>query len=1382
MWGLAVSILSSEFKGNAPEINVVEAAGNGHMVVPDARLLFGGDFTRTGHDLYVHNDGEPSLFIQDYFLTDPPADLYAPDGSVLGGNVVARLAGPLAPAQYAQSESPETAAGPIGQVETQDGAASVQRADGSVVDLAVGTKIFANDVVQTGDGGSVSITFADGTIFTLAPGSRMVIDHLIYDPAGSANSAGFNLVQGGFVFIAGQVAKSGEMDVNTPTATMGIRGTTVVVEIEAQNGVVTSEFTLTHDPDGGTGIVELRDLSGNLIANIDRTDVKWIVSSEGETREVERTLQDDADDNLLVAEAVAAYNSAFGRVNNGDTFVTLGDPNGTGNSDLRQDTPGTDIDLDSIDDPDSIDPSEQDQQEPDDPENRSFDEGRLNTDDHFDAPDVVVAGLEDAGEESTISGVIALEGEAGNDAVFVLDRGPRNGDATVNPDGTFDYVPEENFNGEDDFTYVVTTGDGLTEGGTVTVEVIPVNDPPEAADRQASVIEDGNVSGFVTGTDIDGDVLSYSIETAAQNGSVVLLATGAYSYTPNPDFSGTDSFVVRVSDPEGASALSEVSVTVAGVNDAPVIAAGGNRSANLTDASGTVVATGVLSASDVDAGSSLVWSGSEQGQYGQFEVSPQGVWTFTLNNAIADGLAAGDLASETFGATVSDGEGGSDSVAVTIFIEGTNDGPVITNEPAAARGGVVEGDEQTSASGQLSARDPDAGSVLVWTGSAVGAYGAFVLSADGGWTYTIDNEAAETLAFGETATESFTATVTDDQGETATQIVTLEVTGTNDAPVVARNTVVEVVQGNTVSGALSASDADSVGPLVFSQGNDGPQSGVVNVSSDGTFEYTPNAGFLGVDRFDIVVTDPEGGFATGTVTVEVESETATGGDGQLVSLGFNREAGPDVAIGSVSVITVPVDSNAINLVVAMDRSGSIGADAWAVQTDAVADALELLATQFSSSVTQVDVQIIPYASFATPLDTMDLQDPDLISAVRNLPYTRGGTNWTAAFNETQNFLESQPADEANFLFFITDGNPTSGDWRSAAAELTGTSNGFTLNIETFGIGGGYNVGNLRVLDPSPVQLESADDLVGALTETPIFQPRLIDFQLTLEVDGTDLGVVADAASPSLIADGLNYDLALADIVGIEDLLGENNRFSARVSFDLDGDETTSEIDLFSTEVFAMTDQAQDTTGQNGSDLMLGSDQDDQMSGGGGNDLILGFAGDDLLNGGAGTDTILAGAGNDTITVADPTGLAGERLDGGAGRDTLSIDLAGNVSDGLLPVLSLSDIEAIDMENGQVNTLELSLSDVIDMSSTADSELEGLLGGALPESAMVYGDAGDELTLLDGSDGGFEQVAGASVTDANGNSFAIYEFISGGNVLATLGVDEDIAVATAPPAA
>ena len=135
---------------------------------------------------------------------------------------------------------------PIGKVVTATGVVSIEHLSAVVVQASlggqsgsatVGDSVYLGDVVSTGSDGRVGITFTDGTAFDLSPNARMVMNEFIYDPNSKSNSSLLSLTKGTFTFVAGKVAKTGDMKVSTPVATMGIRGTTPRVEI-AEDGSV----------------------------------------------------------------------------------------------------------------------------------------------------------------------------------------------------------------------------------------------------------------------------------------------------------------------------------------------------------------------------------------------------------------------------------------------------------------------------------------------------------------------------------------------------------------------------------------------------------------------------------------------------------------------------------------------------------------------------------------------------------------------------------------------------------------------------------------------------------------------------------------------------------------------------------------------------------------------------------------------------------------------------------------------------------------------------------------------------------------------------------------------------------------------------------------
>lgn len=157
------------------------------------------------------------------------------------------LAGDMVPGSaWGQSDSARVApagldTSPIGKIVTVTGSVTVEHASAVIVQAnvpssaigqtKVGDPVYRGDMIQTGPDGKLGIVFADGTSFNVSSNARMELNEFVYDPNGQSNSTLFSLSKGTFTFIAGKVAKSGGMKVDTPVGTMGIRGTAPHVEI-----------------------------------------------------------------------------------------------------------------------------------------------------------------------------------------------------------------------------------------------------------------------------------------------------------------------------------------------------------------------------------------------------------------------------------------------------------------------------------------------------------------------------------------------------------------------------------------------------------------------------------------------------------------------------------------------------------------------------------------------------------------------------------------------------------------------------------------------------------------------------------------------------------------------------------------------------------------------------------------------------------------------------------------------------------------------------------------------------------------------------------------------------------------------------------------------
>ncbi|TKF73249.1 tandem-95 repeat protein, partial [Vibrio sp. F13] len=174
-------------------------------------------------------------------------------------------------------------------------------------------------------------------------------------------------------------------------------------------------------------------------------------------------------------------------------------------------------------------------------------------------------------EDTPVSGTLSASDEDGDSLSFVKFTDPSNGTVVVDENGDWTYTPNENYNGTDSFTVIVDDGNGGTDTITVNVGVTPVNDAPIGNDLSVTTDEDTPVSGTLNATDADDDSLTFSKDTDPSNGSVVVDENGNWTYTPDENYNGSDSFTVNVSDGQGGIDTITVDVGIVPVDDAPEI-------------------------------------------------------------------------------------------------------------------------------------------------------------------------------------------------------------------------------------------------------------------------------------------------------------------------------------------------------------------------------------------------------------------------------------------------------------------------------------------------------------------------------------------------------------------------------------------------------------------------------------------------------------------------------------------------------------------------------------------------------------------------------------------------------------------------------------------
>jgi len=475
-----------------------------------------------------------------------------------------------------------------------------------------------------------------------------------------------------------------------------------------------------------------------------------------------------------------------------------------------------------------------------------------------DAP-VAVADSYNTNEDQTLNvvapGVLGNDTDAENNSKTAsVVTNPTKGTLTLNPDGSFQYVPNPNVNGTDTFTYKVTDN-GTTNGnpdpkssnGTVTITIAAVNDVPTftAGANPVTVNEDSGAysaawASAITpggGADEAGQALNFIVSNN-NNGlfsaQPAISPSGTLTFTPAANANGSATISVQLHDNGGTAnggvdttGIVNFTITVNAVNDAPSFTKGPNQSV-AEDAPAQSVpnwATALSPGGGADeAGQTLnfIVSNNNNGLFsGQPAVSPSGTLTYTPA-ANASGSATVSVQIHDNGGTANGGVDTSVAQTFTITVNAVNDAPAVTR-PAAV---VATEDTQFAFSGgnTISVADVDGGSgsetltlsvshgtlnLATTTGLTVSGNSTGTITADG--TIANLNAALATLTYMPALNWNSGDTLTiqiNDNGNTGsggplsdTQQTTIAITAVNDAPVL------------TAGGTLSYNENDPATPI-----------------------------------------------------------------------------------------------------------------------------------------------------------------------------------------------------------------------------------------------------------------------------------------------------------------------------------------------------------------------------------------------------------------------------------------------------------------------------------------------------------------------------------------------------------------------------------------
>ena len=951
--------------------SVSAAGGRDKVIVPDAHLLFSGEYERSGNDLII-SDHDHRTVVHDYFRGQQRPVLVSSEGAMVDPRIIDALTGH----DYAQAAGTSPAGKVVGHVAKLTGSASIVR-NGVTVELNNGDAVYQNDVVQTGSGSTIGLVMIDGTTFNLTANARLMLNDLTFDATSTSNTSLFTLMQGAASFVAGQVAKTGDMKIGTPVAVMGIRGTAVILDISSADGKLDISVVDQHDgqvhavqvfkcviPTGVPGATcTAGDLIGTVTSNGPALSLTPAANQQVVAQEISKTVAQVGQEFNAFQQVISTYDTykaiapntpppsdgKRGDVTPQSTTKFAGSsvlPTVAPSTSVLPDTGSAKTQLAALSSPDittvvnNESSSSATAAVPVQTPNTSATPLILaNT-----ATPVLVAITSSGGPTNhasqTITGTVGVA-DAGA-TVTILDGPTALGSGVVQPNGNFS-VPVTLNNGTNPLIARVSDAAGNVLSSTAVVFTLSTTAPTVT---EALVLETGSsASGHITsndalsGTGLANTVVHFTIDGSAIATTVTADATGAWSFSPSGLSDGAHTIVASQTDSFGNTGAASLSFTLD--TTAPVVAIGSSGGAT-NQAAQTI--TGTVDVADAGATVTIL-DGTTV--LGSAVVQPNGSWSIpvTLNSG-----------NNVLTAQVSDAAGNT----------GTSGAVTYTLSTTAPSGGTpalaTASDSGTSQTDGIT--DVTAPSFAITLNPTVAAgdtvqllLGGSALAHPVTHTITAADVAAGSVSLTVTAgdlgadgTKSITAQFSDVAGNsstTAADVITLDTT----APVVAIGSSGGPTNqaAQTISGTVDVADAGSTVTL-FDNGS-ATALGTATVGSDGS--WSTGVTLPGNGSHSIVAKDTDAAGNAGSSSAVVYNLSTTGPtltEALTIDTGSSasdRITSNDALTGSGlanTVVHFTIDGSAIATTVTATAAG-----AWSFTPSGLADgAHTIVASQTDS--------------------------------------------------------------------------------------------------------------------------------------------------------------------------------------------------------------------------------------------------------------------------------------------------------------------------------------------------------------------------------------------------------------------------------------------------